>query len=272
MHNKMFCYNCHEYCHTAANCKRHFDSFGIICYYVDSNDKIKYLAIKRKYSLAYCEFIRGRYNILDFDYLNLLFSKMTMFEHHLIQNSEFKPLWNKLWICTNKKSINKFFLKASIKFYILKSGFKSITNQKLYKIDKLLETCKHFYKCSEWYFPKGKKEIHEESIESAIREFEEETNIQRTNISIETPIIFQESHKSYNNKNYRTFFHIAKLTTDVKKIDMTKRNKYQRNEIGNIEWLTLKECLNKFRNYETSKKTLILKVHQYIIKKQHNKE
>lgn len=267
MHNKMFCYNCHEYCHVAANCTNYFDSFGIICYYVDLYGKIKYLAIKRKYSIAYCEFIRGTYNILNFDYLKKLFGKMTLFEHHLLLTSEFKSLWDNLWICKNKK-ISNYFLKASIKFHILKKGYISIINNKICKMENIINDNKLLYKCSEWFFPKGKKELNEKSLESAIREFEEETNIKRGKINIFSDLVFKESHKSYNNKKYRTFFHIAKLNTQINNIDITKRNRFQKNEISNMEWLTFNECIKNFRRYETSKKKLLLDVHTHITKKE----
>jgi len=264
MYNKMFCYNCHEHCHIASTCTKFVDSFGVICYHIDNSNKIKFLAIKRKFSLAFCEFIRGRYNLLDTEYLSILFSKMTLLEHYLIQNTEFKKLWSKLWICNNRSSFNKYYLKAAVKFNILKQGFVSIDDNNIYRLSDLIFKCKQIYRCSEWYFPKGKKEINEDSIDSAIREFEEETNIQRCNIKIAPDPIFKESHKSYNNKKYRTFFHIAELKTDITEIDITIRNKFQKNEIGNIEWLTLNECLDKFRSYERSKKDLILNVYKHI--------
>ena len=86
---------------------------------------IKYLMVQRKYSFAFFEFLMGKYYILNHKYLQKLFNRMTLYERCLITNYNFKQLWYKLWNGKQfkKKSLQKDFWKASIKFYILKNGF-----------------------------------------------------------------------------------------------------------------------------------------------------
>ena len=285
--NKLFCYNCHEFCHVSEDCPKVFKSFGIICYYVDKGkkgrrekdnerkkrkkweglEKIKYLLVKRKYSFAFVEFMRGRYNLMDRKYITTLFNKMTLFERCILINNDFKKLWNKLWSKNTKfkKSNSNIFNKASVKYYILKNGFILQKDNSLCKMSEIMKDCTNNYKSSEWYFPKGRRNINENSIQSALREFEEETNIKKECININTDMgEFIETHVSYNNREYRAYFYVAKLESDINDLNLFERNSYQKNEIGYIDWFSYDECIKKFRKYENEKLKLMHTVHKYI--------
>lgn len=262
----LFCYNCHEYSHIAKNCPKEINSYGIICYMKYDNE-IKYLLVERKYSFTYVDFLRGLYNIHDYEYIQDMFNKMTLFERCLIANNSFKYLWNKFWGKSKiqKKSINRIFCKASVKFYILRNGFYSVYTKKYLKTEYFIKNCKGNYKSSEWYFPKGKKNMEENEYQTAIREFKEETNIDIDNIIIRKELgKFIEQHEAANYKVYKVHFFIAEYIGDVNKCHIVGRNQYQLQEIGNIEWLTYKECLHKFRPYEKEKFQLLKQVHDKI--------
>ena len=65
-------------------------------------DKIKILMIRRRYSLNYIEFIRGKYDCLDKTQLKKIFELMTQEENSNIENGNFDDLWNTLWKETSK--------------------------------------------------------------------------------------------------------------------------------------------------------------------------
>ena len=88
------CINCNKYGHTCKHCHQPITSFGIInLKKVDG--KLYYLMICRKDTFNYVEFLRGRYEPDDVDYLGSLLEGMTISERELIINNDFDFLWNK---------------------------------------------------------------------------------------------------------------------------------------------------------------------------------
>ena len=61
-------------------------------------DKIKILMIRRKNSLGYIEFVRGRYNVDNINEILNLFNQMITDEINFIKNNNnFDIIWNNLW-------------------------------------------------------------------------------------------------------------------------------------------------------------------------------
>ena len=83
---------------------------------------IEYLLIRRKNSLNYVEFIRGKYDINNFDYLIKTFNLITIPEKEMIKNKSFQYLWKDLW--GSNTNIDNLEYKESLeKFTLLKNGF-----------------------------------------------------------------------------------------------------------------------------------------------------
>jgi len=56
-----------------------------------------FLFVRKKNSIEYIEFIKGKYNIYDeFSYINLL-NYITLKELDTLKNSNFIDIWNNLW-------------------------------------------------------------------------------------------------------------------------------------------------------------------------------
>ena len=64
---------------------------------------IQFLLIRRKYTLGYLEFIRGRYNLENIDAIIHLFRQMTKDEIDKIKNNDFDHLWKKVYGKNSKK-------------------------------------------------------------------------------------------------------------------------------------------------------------------------
>ena len=266
----LYCYNCYNTNHIAKNCPYTVLSYGIVCYKM-TKDEPSYLMVERRHSFAFVEFLMGRYNILDSDYIQKMFNRMTLFERCLIcSHYSFKFLWFKLWEGYKsqkkeyKKSIQKEFCRGSIKFYILKNGFRSITDNRFHKLDDMVKNCKSNYKRPEWFFPKGKKsDRNEHNLDCALREFEEETDIPKHCVHVipHDDQQFEEQHVGFNNKTYKVNFYIAKLQGDDVTLDYVPKS----TEIGDIGWFNYSDCLKHFRNYETEKYQLLKKIHKFVV-------
>jgi hypothetical protein len=63
----------------------------------NGNDSIQFLLIQRKDSLSFVEFIRGKYNSHENEYIGLLLRGMTQKEHDLLLTKSFDELWNGVW-------------------------------------------------------------------------------------------------------------------------------------------------------------------------------
>ena len=214
-------------------------------------DKIKILMIRRRHSLNYVQFIRGKYNINNKENINKLFQLMTLNENELIQNNSFDFLWNELWKNNAQNDdYKKEYLISENKFNILKK-------KKFYNL--LLIPSK--YKEPEWEFPKGKKNYNEDNLTCAIREFIEETNITIDKINILKNInCIEEKYKGTNNKYYKHLYYMA-ISPNEFELN-TIENIY---EVGDIQWLTIKEALSKIRNYYINKINLIHEIYFFIL-------
>ena len=91
-----FCNNCGKIGHLFHQCKIPITSIGVIAIR-KNNENTEILLIRRKDSLAFVDFMRGKYNLEDKQYLINLFDKMTIDERKFILNNNFELLWNYLW-------------------------------------------------------------------------------------------------------------------------------------------------------------------------------
>ncbi len=249
-------------------------SYGIICYHGKPQKvkSMKYLMIMRRNTFAYIEFVRAKYDLLDPEYIQRLFDNMTLYEKEMIKNNNFNYLWNRLW-CIKNNSVGQRrnqsdFYRGIIKFNILKKGFFNVNDNIFYNTEKFINNCKTSYVKPEWYFPKGRKNFQEENIVCAMREFCEETNIPENMIELDDtmkPII--EEHTGTNNVKYRTILYPARYLKDnLPKLMMTTKNKFQKQEIGDVRWFSFEEGVSLFRDYEVEKRKTLVSFHKKITK------
>ena len=282
-----YCNNCNSTEHLFRNCPEPITSYGLVCLHYNKpknvekskrriqkyiNNNLKYLMIMRRNSFTYVEFLRAKYDILDVEYIQVLFNHMTIKERESLLHNKFNYLWNTLWNIkkhgiTNPKNKSDFY-KGIIKFNILQNGFFNKNDNKFYDMNYFINNATKFYKYPEWYFPKGRKNRDEQNIECAKREFIEETNIKENNFELlEETEDYIELHTGTNDVKYRTIFYIAKYNKQTTPMFNHKyKNNFQKQEIGDVKWLSYDDIIKKFRDYETSKINVFNKLHNDILK------
>ena len=181
------CANCGGYGHLYKSCNHPVISYGIICYHVsyDESNKTfvpKFLMVQRKDSLSYVEFIRGKYCPENRAYIMKLFMNMTGDERDRIISNDFDKLWKNMWCKTEEetnKNFTKEYMEAADKYNMLKKGYYLKTDHALinFSLQYILENTHAIYEDTEWGFPKGRRNINEDDVSCALREFKEETGI-----------------------------------------------------------------------------------------------
>ncbi len=251
-----FCNNCGKPGHIFTACKKPILSMGIIAFKKD-DDGIKYLSVCRKDSLGYIDFIRGKYSLYDKEYIQQLIDEMTIQEKEDILSKDFKYLWKNLWGTFATLQYRSEEKHAQEKFSQLKRGIK--LNKKIdcnYNLKDLITNSKTRWETPEWGFPKGKRNYQETDFKCAIREFQEETGFSLSDLDVISNIVpYEEIFIGSNYKTYKHRYYIANFIGDINGGD------FQKSEIGDMQWLSFKECIRIIRPYNIEKKKMLEKIH-----------
>ena len=282
--SKLFCSNCSKQGHVIRNCIEPIASYGIFCFKLDDNIKdrfnknlsnikyydldnnyninisnilkfnkynkiIQFLLVKRKHSLNYIDFIRGKYDINE--NLLTLFNYMSASEIEKIKTHNFNFLWNELWKNTANNKQYSHEKDTSEK------KFNELINNNVMK--QILQQCCP-YDTPEWEIPKGRKDYNESNINCAIREFKEETSFDGNDYNILDCINpIHDIFIGTNNKLYKHVFYIGlSNNTDIKPI-------ISNNEIDEIRWCNWEEAINLIRPYNENKITLLTNIFLFIV-------
>lgn len=251
------CINCNKYGHTCKHCHQPITSFGIINL-KKIDGKLYYLMICRKDTFNYVEFLRGRYETNDVEYLGSLLEGMTISERNLIVNNDFDFLWNKLWIKKSQERFNKEYYSSKKKFNFLKK------NSYLHDLNLKVS---FIWSEPEWGFPKGRRNLGESDRNCAVREFEEETGIKNGSYIILNDIRpVKEIFYGTNSNKYKHVYYVAVSKEDIV-TSIDPNNFLQVSEISSIQWFTFEDCLRKIRHYNKEKIKMFTELNNFLKKK-----
>jgi len=257
-----FCNNCGNKGHIFYQCKQPITSVGIIVFRKNEEGANEYLMIRRKDSIGYVEFMRGKYNIYSKMYLMNLISEMTIEEKHRILNSDFDTLWKQLWgddINTQYRGEEKI---SREKFDSLKQGI--LINDHEYSMESLINETTTQWSETEWGFPKGRHNNQEKDLLCALREFEEETGYSRTSINILQNVMpFEEIFTGSNYKSYKHKYYVAIMEYDN---TLDKKKPYQHTEVSKMDWKNYNDSLELIRPYNLEKKDVLTRVETMLSK------
>lgn len=262
---KNTCNNCGKLGHTFHYCKTPITSYGIIIFRKNkkSNNEVEYLMINRKNSFGYIDIVRGKYSSGNVEHIQNIVNEMSTEEKEKIKIEPFKSLWSDMWGVTPKSQFqhrNEEFV-ANKKFESVRNGIPITENDcKTYSWVDLIESSSTSWDEPEWEFPKGRRNHQEKDIDCAIREFEEETGIPSSVISlVENVVPFEETFIGTNFKSYKHKYYLAYLN----EWDISIEN-YQKTEVSKLQWKTIGQCISSIRPYNLEKKELITKVNKAI--------
>jgi 8-oxo-dGTP pyrophosphatase MutT (NUDIX family) len=249
------CNNCGKYGHVYKTCKVPITSFGVIVFRVHG-DQREYLMIRRKDTLGYIDFMRGKYGVNDYNYVLNMVKQMTVKERQGLLDHSFDTLWNTLWHSTSpdaeaesmtesvagSKQFKSEEFGAKYKFNCLKN------NGTLAQL--IADSSGETWDEPEWGFPKGRRNYQEKDYECALREMTEETGYDVTTMkNIKNVLPYEEiflgsNYKSYKHKYYLMYMEYA---------DSVSPCTFDTSEVSAMAWMTYEECVRVIRPYNVDK-------------------
>lgn len=257
---QVFCNNCGKLGHLFHNCRVPVTSIGIIPLRIVKKfnnelqrleNVIELLIIKRKDSLAFIDFMRGKYIMEDKNYILNLLNNMSINERNYLLTNDFDTIWSYLWNYNTNNLYRNEEKLSKIKFNKLKSGFTSILES--YDLKDLVALCDKTYNEPEWGFPKGRRNYHEKDIVCGLREFEEETGYKKSDIEIFNNIVpFEEIFTGSNYKSYKHKYFVGIIRNNTIPIA-----NFQIYEISEIKWVPIDDVYKYIRDYNYEKTNII---------------
>lgn len=264
-----YCINCGEQGHTCRSCAQPITSYGVILF-GQYRGKTRYLMIQRKDSIAFIEFVRGKYHLGNRAYIMRLFGDMTADERSRIRTLTFHELWKSLWSgCERTRSTTIAYRYSEAKFYMIRRGYTIILNDDAstplwFDLSWVLENQPALYECSEWEFPKGRRKHQEGVLACALREFSEETGIHHSDVRIvgaHGP--FEESYVGSNGYRYSNMYFLAEFNLDVpsdERMPVVENDNWttliQAREVSAVKWAARDEALALIRPFYAARKAL----------------
>jgi 8-oxo-dGTP pyrophosphatase MutT (NUDIX family) len=190
------------------------------------------------------EFLRGKYELMNAEYVHRLIQNMTNDEQRRLVEMPFLALWSQLWGDTRDVH--------SPEFYDAKEKFEALDRTRL--------VYEHRSEWSEpeWGFPKGRRMRGETDVDCAIREFYEETNIPRSAYTLCRNLCFEEVFMGTNNVKYKHVYFIGLLNKDI---DVTQKlTAVQRREISCVKWMSFQESVATIRPHYTRRKEILQEI------------
>ena len=255
MKKTVFCNNCGKNGHMYYQCHKPITSSGIIA--IRMSTPREYLMICRKDSLGYIDFIRGKYNLYDKEYILSLVNEMTIHEKKKILSESFDNLWMDLWGGFVGIKYNTEENNSKKKFNSLEKGV--YHGEESYNLQGIIDESTTRWETPEWGFPKGRRNYQEDDKRCALREFEEETGIDGNKLDIVHNVIpFEEIFTGSNFKTYRHKYFVAAISEHV------KLHNFQRSEVSDMKWFTKDECVRTIRPYNLERIEVIEKIDKII--------
>lgn len=259
------CSNCGNTGHYFHSCKYPITSVGIIVFRKYPNNKIEYLLIRRKDTIGYIEFIRGKYPLNNKVYIKNIISEMTKDEKNKILTLDFHHLWKDIWGKNIGIQYRVEESSARDKFNILKKGI--TINKEFYSLRTIIDELppESNWSEQEWGFPKGRHNFQENDLSCALREFEEETGYLKRDIKIVQNLIpIEEIFTGSNYKSYKHKYFVGYM--DFKNNIYTQDQEIITNntEVSMIEWKDYENAMSSIRPYNLEKKNCLDRINTII--------
>ena len=217
----------------------------------------KILLVQRRNTIGFIEFIRGKYNVIDYNYIVKLFNMMTFDEKRILRAYESFDMIRTVIGLKRENNYKGEYDDAKRKYMLLKQ------HQNGDLVNALLDKSFTKWSSPEWGIPKGRRNNKEYDIDCAVREFVEETGIKCKNINVYRNIKpIEELYTGINGVVYKHIYYIAEIKNTPEaneNIIRVEKGGFLNYEISNIKLFSLTEAHKLIRPYYVSKLNAIKK-------------
>lgn len=217
-------------------------SYGIAC--TRFNGRIpQILLVQRRITYAFNAFVYGLYDPANTASIMQLINHMTVAEKILLRRRDFRQLWMHIWVnggASESASSGTGAGKTDTnKYRYLEDRFNSIFCDGTNKlIDCLARSADSGYLL--WEMPKGRRRDREPDIHAAIREFYEETGIEKRQYFL-YPLATQTSTFIDGDVRYTHKYYIARADGGAVTPRIRLAGDSQIEEICDIAWMSLED-------------------------------
>ena len=244
-----FCNNCGKVGHSFHQCKHPITSAGVIAFR-DTPQGPEYLMIRRKDTLGFVDFVRGKYPLHGRMYLANIIDEMTLEEKERLLTQDFPILWRQLWGSSIGIQYRGEERVSRDKFEALRRGV--VAGGRRYTLRALIEESTSCWGEPEWGFPKGRRNYQERDLHCAMREFEEETGYAKDGLQIVQNLMpLEEVFTGSNYKSYKHRYYLAKIAAEA-----LPRAPFQNSEVSKIDWKPSRQALRCIRPYNVEKRAV----------------
>jgi hypothetical protein len=235
----------------------------------------KAILVQRRNTIGFIEFMRGKYEVNNHEYIIKLFNMLSFDEKRILRQYEAFDAIRKIIGLGRENIYKREYDDAKIKFEALRNHADGNM------IFKLLDRSITRWNSPEWGIPKGRRKIwmpHSTStstsgsgeidIDCAVREFVEETGIKYKNLIVYRNVkALEELYKGINGVLYKHVYYLAmvKDTEEARaNVENVEKGGQYNFEISNVKCFGLSECHRIIRPYYVSKLNVIKKGFQLI--------
>ena len=244
----------------------------------------KVVLVQRRNTIGFIEFMRGKYEVDNHEYIIKLFNMLSFDEKRILREYEAFDAIRKI-IGLGRENIYKREYDDS------KAKFEALRNHEDGNmIFKLLDRSITRWNSPEWGVPKGRRKVWmphgfgangangsssvgnggcgEIDIDCAVREFVEETGIKYKNLVVYRNVKpLEELYKGINGVLYKHVYYLA-MVKDTEEaqanVENVERGGQYNFEVSNVKCFGLSECHRIIRPYYVSKLNVIKKGFQLI--------
>jgi 8-oxo-dGTP pyrophosphatase MutT (NUDIX family) len=300
---EFLCNNCGKKGHPFYQCKTPITSFGVIAFRINMQGNYEFLMIRRKDTLGYIDFLRGKYTIHDSHYIMNMMKQMTVYEKERIRTKEFLELWYDLW--GGNEEISDLYRaeknSSKDKFDTLRQG--TVMHKQVYTLNRLLDesgygntnsesptasrheifaisdekTEPSISNTSEYHFPKyndGKWMEPEWGFPKGRRNTNESDFdcavrefSEETGYNIKQLTYIQNIlpfEEIFSGSNYKSYKHKYYLM-HIDYNQSLSLSTFQNSEVSKISWKTFDECIACIRPYNLEKIRVITNVNECLL-------
>jgi 8-oxo-dGTP pyrophosphatase MutT (NUDIX family) len=239
------------------------------------------MMVQRKDSLSYVEFLRGKYDVQDREYIQDLLSNMTAVERERLGAVGFDELWRDLWQCDYTHGFAKDNRGFAKEYEHSRSRFQALAGAGAgagagadgetggrWCLAQALAATRSTLADTEFGFPKGRRNINETDQQCALREFAEEAGVPAADIQLLHDVPpFEEVFLGSNKVQYRHVYFLARLKpgsrawADPGGVAVPVVDPVQLREVKATGWFGADDVLARIRPANRERRALFQAVH-----------